>query len=87
MPIEEGYDIVERAKSRVSGLAKRARYTMSHTSGKIEIIGKTKDFACFRYHRAFRDEDSGRFMVFRSNPEACWFDDYHELVADYRVIE
>ena len=85
VPIEEGYEIVEQAKSRVSGLAKRARYTMSHSSGKIEIVGKTKDYVYFKYHRAFRDEDSGRFMVFKSNPNAYWFDDYDELVEDYPI--
>ena len=85
VPIEEGYEIVARAKSLVSGLAKRARYAMSHSSGKIEIVGKTKDKVFFKYHRAFRDEDSGRFMVFKSNPEACWFDDYDELVEDYPI--
>ncbi|MHC4572292.1 MAG: KamA family radical SAM protein [Planctomycetota bacterium] len=78
VPVEEGYGIVEQAKSLVSGLAKRARYVMSHSTGKIEIVGKTKDMVYFKYHRAFRDQDSGRFMVFRSNPEACWFDDYDE---------
>ncbi len=85
VPIEEGYEIVEQAKSRVSGLAKRARYTMSHSSGKIEIVGKTKDYVYFKYHPAFRDEDSGRFMVFKSNPNAYWFDDYDELVEDYPI--
>ncbi len=85
VPIEEGYEIVEQAKSRVSGLAKRARYTMSHSSGKIEIVGKTKDYVYFKYHRAFRDEDSGRFMVFKSNPNAYWFDDYDELVEYYPI--
>jgi len=85
VPIEEGYEIVEQAKSRVSGLAKRARYTMSHSSGKIEIVGKTKDYVYFKYHRAFRDKDSGRFMVFKSNPNAYWFDDYDELVEDYPI--
>jgi len=82
VPIEEGYEIVEQAKARVSGLAKRARYTMSHSSGKIEIVGKTKDFVYFKYHRAARDEDSGRFIVFRRNPNACWLDDYDEVVED-----
>jgi L-lysine 2,3-aminomutase len=85
VPIEEGYEIVRQAKSLVSGLAKRAQYAMSHSSGKIEIVGKTKDKVYFRYHRAFRDEDSGRFMVFKSNPKAYWFDDYDELVEDYPI--
>lgn len=82
VPIEQGYEIVEQAKAQVSGLAKRPRYTMSHSSGKIEIVGKTKEIVYFKYHRALRDEDSGRFMAFKSNPNACWFDDYDEAVED-----
>ena len=83
VPIEKGYEIVEQAKSMVSGLAKRVRYTMSHTTGKIEILGKTKEFVYFKYHRAADDQDSGRFLVFKSNPNAYWFDDYDEVVHDY----
>ena len=82
VPIEEGYEIVEKAKARVSGLAKRARYVMSHSTGKIEIVGKTDDCICLKYHRAARDEDSGRFLIFKSDPKACWLDDYDEVVRD-----
>jgi KamA family protein len=85
VPIEEGYEIVEGAKSLVSGLAKRARYVMSHSTGKIEIVGKTQDCISFKYHRAADDADSGRFMVFKSNPEACWLDDYAEMIAEYPI--
>ena len=85
VPIEEGYEIVEKAKSIASGLAKRVRYTMSHATGKIEIVGKTKDFVYFKYHRAANDADSGRFLVLASNPDACWFDDYVEMVESYPV--
>ena len=85
VPIEQGYEIVEQAKSRVSGLAKRARYAMSHSSGKIEVVGKTKDSVYFRYHRAAKDEDSGRFLGFKSNPDACWLDDYEQAVEDSPV--
>ena len=85
VPSDEGYEIVEQAKARVSGLAKRARYTMSHATGKIEIVGKTKDRIYFKYHRAAKDADSGRFMGFRSNPDACWLDDYDEPVEDWPV--
>jgi KamA family protein len=85
VPIEKGYEIVEQAKSMVSGLAKRARYTMSHTTGKIEILGKTKKFVYFKYLRAADDRDSGRFLVFKSNPNAYWFDDYDEVVRDYPI--
>jgi KamA family protein len=85
VPVEEGYDIFESAKAAVSGLAKRARYVMSHSSGKVEIVGKTEDTIYFKYHRAARDEDSGRFMAFKSNPNAYWLDDYSEIVHDSPV--
>jgi KamA family protein len=85
VPIEEGYEIVEQTKSMVSGLAKRVRYAMSHATGKIEILGKTKGFVYFKYHRAADDANSGRFMVFKSNPDACWLDDYDEMVDDYPI--
>ncbi|MHC4842216.1 MAG: KamA family radical SAM protein [Planctomycetota bacterium] len=83
VPIEEGYEIVEKAKAMVSGLAKRCRFVMSHSTGKIEIIGKTEESVYFRYHRTAAGEDSGGFMVFKSNPEACWFDDYEEVGQYY----
>ncbi len=82
VPIEEGYEIVKQAKSRVSGLAKRVRYTMSHATGKMEIIAKLGDRMYFKYHRAADDADSGRIMVFASNPNACWLDDYGEEIGD-----
>ncbi len=85
IPIEQGYEIIEQAKALVSGLAKRARYVMSHANGKIEIIGKTRDRVYFKYHRAASDEDSGRFLVFKSNPNAYWFDDYDEVIRDYPI--
>ncbi len=78
VPIEQAYEIIEQAKARVSGLAKRVRYVMSHSTGKIEIVGKTKDFVYLKYHRAANDEDSGRFLAFKCNPNACWLDDYDE---------
>ena len=83
IPIEEGYEIIEQAKSIVSGLAKRVRYVMSHSSGKIEIIGKTDECIFFKYHRAADDLESSRFLVLARNPEACWLDDYAEIIEDY----
>lgn len=83
VPIEEGYNIIELAKSRVSGLAKRARFVMSHSTGKIEVIGKAGDLVFMKYHRAANDADSGKLVIVKSNPAACWFDDYQEIAADY----
>ncbi|MFH1615854.1 MAG: KamA family radical SAM protein [Planctomycetota bacterium] len=85
VPIEEGYEIFEAAKSKVSGLGKRAKFVMSHSTGKIEIVGKTAGLIYFKYHRAADDADSGRFLIFKNNPKAYWLDDYNEVIADYPV--
>lgn len=74
VPIVRGYFLVEEAKRRVSGLAKRARFSMSHESGKIEIVGIDDRYIYMRFHRAKRIEDEGRFMVFERDDEAFWLD-------------
>jgi KamA family protein len=83
VPIEEGYRILEAAKSKVSGLAKRLRFVMSHETGKLEIIAVTEHRVFFKYHRAADDKNSGHILVCRSNPTACWLDDYAETLRDY----
>lgn len=85
-PVERSYEIFEGAKARCSGLAKRARFVMSHATGKIEIVGLTKENVFFKYHRTPAPEDSSKFMVFKRNPNACWFDDYSELVDEYAPV-
>jgi lysine 2,3-aminomutase len=85
VPIEQSYEIIEQAKARVSGLAKRVRFVMSHSTGKIEIVGKAENCVYFKYHRAANDADSGRFLVCQSNPDAYWLDDYAEMIAEYPV--
>jgi KamA family protein len=85
VPIEEGFKIVENAKKYCSGLAKRAKYVMSHSSGKVEILALTKDKIIFKYHRAADVKESGKIMIFKRNEKACWLDDYTELLEEYYV--
>ncbi len=85
VPIEEAYEIFHKAQMDCSGLAKRARLVMSHSTGKIEIVGKTDLHTFFRYHRAADPERIADFMIFKSNPDACWFDDYDEPVTEYSI--
>ena len=82
VPIEEGYIIVEKAKKYCSGLAKRAKYVMSHATGKIEILGLTEKNVIFKYHRAANNKYSGKIYIFKRNPSAYWFDDYVESVEE-----
>jgi len=85
VPVEESYAIIEAAKAQVSGLAKRARFVISHATGKIEVAGLTDDYVFFKYHQAADPEKIGTFMAFRRNPEALWFDDYTEPAADVTI--
>ncbi|MDF2719121.1 MAG: KamA family radical protein [Paenibacillus sp.] len=74
LTLEEAYRIVEEAKSRTSGLGKRIRLSMSHTSGKIEILAVENGKAYLKYHQS-RDEQYGKFMVLDCPKDASWFDD------------
>lgn len=83
VPVEEAYEIFESARSMVSGLAKRARFVMSHSTGKVEVVGMDESTIYFKYHRAADDADSGKFMALARNRQAYWFDDYEEIIAGY----
>jgi len=76
VPVEEAYHVIEEAKGMVSGLAKRARFTMSHMSGKLEVIAVADGMIHFKYHQAADVRDIGRVLSFKSNPRAYWLDDY-----------
>ena len=86
-PVEQVYEIFETARTGCSGLAKRARFVMSHSTGKIEIVGLTQKYIYFKYQRAAKAKDGSRFLVFKRNPNAYWFDDYNEPVDDYSLGE
>ncbi len=82
VPVEEGYEIFEQARSFCSGLAKRARLVMSHETGKVEVVGMSDDQIFFKYNRAADAENDAKFLVFDSNPDAYWFDDYEEAQTE-----
>lgn len=86
VPIEEGYEIFEKAKAKVSGLAKRARYVLSHTTGKLEVVGLTEDHIFFKYHRAAKSRDSGALIKYERNPEGYWLDDYGEASEEFPLF-
>ncbi len=78
VPVEEAFEIFQNAQSRCSGLAKRARFVMSHTTGKIEVMAKAEGHVYMRYHQAADAANFGRLLIVKSNPNAHWFDDYEE---------
>jgi lysine 2,3-aminomutase len=74
LTLEEVYHIVEEAKARTSGLGKRVRLCMSHTSGKLEILAIEDGKAYLKYHQS-RDGEYGKLMVLDCPKEAAWFDE------------
>ncbi|MFB4158377.1 KamA family radical SAM protein [Geomicrobium sp. JSM 1781026] len=74
LTLKEAYEAVEEAKARTSGLGKRIRLSMSHTSGKIEILAIEDGKAYLKYHQS-RDGNYGKFMVLDCPDNAAWFDD------------
>jgi KamA family protein len=75
VPMVRGYHIFQEALRRGSGLARRARFVMSHATGKIEIMAVDESRIYARYHRAKDPENRGRFMIFERNDDAQWLDE------------
>jgi len=74
VPIVRGWQVFSEALRRGSGLARRARFCMSHETGKIEILAVDENRIYMRYHRAKATAMRGLFMVFKRDDEACWLD-------------
>lgn len=74
IPLQQAYQLVEGAKARTSGLGKRVRLSMSHTSGKIEILAIEHGMTYLKYHQS-REDEYGKFMVLECPEDAAWFDD------------
>jgi len=74
VPIAEGWHIFQEALRRVSGLARRPRFVMSHASGKVEVLAVDSARIYMRYHRAKDPSDENRFMIFKRDDEAYWLD-------------
>ena len=74
VPIVEGWTIFQQALRYGSGLARRARFCMSHETGKIEILGIEDKLIYLRYHQAKDEQDLGRFFVRKRDDNAYWLE-------------
>ena len=75
VPVVRGWEIFNEALRRGSGLARRARFVMSHETGKIEILAVDANYVYLRYHRAKDPALRGQFMIYKRDDDACWLDD------------
>jgi len=75
VPIVRGWKIFNEAMRQGSGLARRARFVMSHETGKVEILAVDATRIYLRYHRAKDPSLRGKFMIYKRDDEAFWLDD------------
>jgi L-lysine 2,3-aminomutase len=73
--LRDGCRLFDEAMLRMSGLAKRARYVMSHETGKIQILGVTAEYVLMKYHQAKYPSDQNRILVLPWREGAAWLDD------------
>lgn len=73
--IVRGWEIFRKALRYGSGVARRARFVMSHETGKIEILAVDEKHIYLRYQRAKDASLRGRFLTYQRNDAAYWLDD------------
>lgn len=81
VPIVEGWKIFDQARRMTSGLGRRARFVMSHATGKVEILGVDEKHIYMRYQQAKNPADESRFMVFYRDDEAYWLDQLNPVLG------
>ena len=86
VPIVEGWQIFQNALKRGSGLARRARYCMSHETGKVEIMAIDDDRIYLRYHQVKDPRDEGRFFICHRDDNAYWLDQLVPVDAEDPLI-
>ena len=79
VPLVRGWKIYEDAMRRGSGLSRRARYVMSHATGKIEVCGVSNGTIRMRYHQAHDPQLIGLEMTAQCGQDAAWFDDLEDV--------
>ncbi len=85
VPLKKGYEIVEKAKQKLDGHAKRFRYIMSHKTGKIEIVGIIGNEIYLKYHQCKDPKKVGKLFKRLLTPNAGWLDDLKPVKEEVLV--
>ena len=86
VPLKKGYEIVEKAKQKLDGHAKRFKYVMSHRTGKIEIVGIIGDEIYLKYHQAKNPKKVGKLFKRKLTPNAGWLDDLKPVKEELATL-
>lgn len=81
VPLKQGIDVVDVAKQRLDGYAKRFKFIMGHDIGKIEICGRIGEKLILKqiHSRPEEPERASRMMVMKLDDKAGWLDDMDEI--------
>lgn len=81
VPLKDGIDMVDEAKTKLDGYAKRFKFIMGHDIGKIEIIGRTEDKLVLKHihSRPEKPKEASSMKVMKLTDTAGWFDDMEEI--------
>jgi len=81
IPLKEGVDIVDEARRRMDGYAKRFKFIIGHDIGKIEICGRKNDILVLKQIHARQEapEEASRMLFYKLTDDAGWPDDMEEI--------
>lgn len=81
VPIKQGVDLVDDARRKMDGYAKRFKFIIGHDIGKLEICGRVDDKLILKqlHARPGHQEESSRILVRQLNDNGGWLDDLPEI--------
>ncbi|MFT7861065.1 MAG: KamA family radical SAM protein [Sulfurimonas sp.] len=83
LPLKEGIDMVDKAKEKLDGYAKRFKFIMGHDKGKIEIVGRTDEVLVLKHihSRPEKPHDASKMLFMKLDDNAGWLDDMQEVAV------
>lgn len=76
VPLLRASKLISEAKAQLSGIPKSFKYVMSHSTGKIEILGcLNEEKILLKYHQTKYEKDSGRIFELNVTEDQAWFSD------------
>lgn len=81
VPLKQGIDMVDKAKERLDGYAKRFKFIMGHDIGKIEIVGRIDDKLILKHIHSRPEEPdmASKMKIMKLDDNAGWLDDMEEI--------
>lgn len=81
VPLKRGVDLVDKARQKMDGYAKRFKFIIGHDIGKLEICGRLGDKLLLKqiHARTEHKEEASRMLVRQLTDTGGWLDDLPEV--------